>query len=257
VKEAGVIRIGYANEVPFAYVEGDKLTGYSPEMMRAFAKTLGIETLDGVLVEWAGLIPALQADRIDVIAAGMAITPERCKQVIFSEPEITYGGSFIVKKGNPLGLTKWKDVADNPNARMGMISGTGDVALTKLNGIQDSQVTQFPDQPTLVTALQGDRIDAAFVDTNTAKALIERSGDPNLELALIALEDYHLNEQGKPAIGWGAVVFRPEDAALRDVFNTWLAGAKQSGELKTIIDPFGFGDSIAPAGTSVEELCTG
>ena len=51
-----------------------------------FAK-LGVKKVDAVLTEWGALIPGLKAGRFDVIAAGMYITPERCKQVAFADPQ--------------------------------------------------------------------------------------------------------------------------------------------------------------------------
>ena len=36
-------------------------------------------------IEWDGLIPALLADEIDVIIAGMSPTPERAETVLFTD----------------------------------------------------------------------------------------------------------------------------------------------------------------------------
>ena len=84
VRQNSSIRIGYANETPFAYTETDgRVTGESPEIAKAIFAKMGIKQVDGVLTEWGSLIPGLRAGRFDVIAAGMYITPARCKQVLF------------------------------------------------------------------------------------------------------------------------------------------------------------------------------
>ncbi|WP_312233863.1 transporter substrate-binding domain-containing protein, partial [Stutzerimonas nitrititolerans] len=87
IKENSSVRIGYANETPFAYTALDgSVTGESPEIVEKIFQRMGIETIKPVLTEWGSLIPGLRASRFDLIAAGMYITPERCKQVLFTDP---------------------------------------------------------------------------------------------------------------------------------------------------------------------------
>ena len=76
-KADGYIRVGFANEAPYGYATPDgKLTGESPEVVKAVLAKMGIAQVDGVLTEFGSLIPGLQAGRFDIIAAGMFIT--RC-----------------------------------------------------------------------------------------------------------------------------------------------------------------------------------
>ena len=85
VKEQGYIRVAFANEAPYAYATAaGKLTGEAPEIARAIFKKMGIDQIDGVLTEWASLIPGLRAGRFDVITAGMFVLPKRCKQIHFN-----------------------------------------------------------------------------------------------------------------------------------------------------------------------------
>src|SRR6187402_3436609 len=82
IQRTGEVRIGYANETPFAYTTSDgTVTGESPEIAKKVFAKLGVKKVDAVLTEWGSLIPGLRAGRFDVIAAGMYVTPERCKQV--------------------------------------------------------------------------------------------------------------------------------------------------------------------------------
>src|SRR5262245_11026843 len=101
-KQDGYIRVGFANEAPFGFATPDgKLTGESPEVVKAVLAKIGISQVDGVLTEFGSLIPGLQAGRFDIIAAGMFINPKRCEQIQFSEPSYGIGQAFLVKKGNP------------------------------------------------------------------------------------------------------------------------------------------------------------
>src|SRR5215467_13974035 len=84
-KKNGYVRVGFANEAPFAYATPDgKLTGEAPEVAKAVLKKMGINEVDGVLTEFGSLIPGLKAHRFDIIAAGMFVTPARCKEINFS-----------------------------------------------------------------------------------------------------------------------------------------------------------------------------
>src|SRR5690606_9449688 len=87
-KAAGTIRVGYANEAPYAYMDSgsNKVTGEAVEIARVVLKRMGVNEVEGVLTEFGSLIPGLQAKRFDIIAAGMYITPERCQQALFSNP---------------------------------------------------------------------------------------------------------------------------------------------------------------------------
>ena len=102
-KAAGKIRIGYANEAPFAYMDSQRaeVTGESVEIARVVLKRMGINQVEGVLTEFGSLIPGLQAKRFDIIAAGMYVTPERCRQAAFSNPTYGVSQALLVKQGNP------------------------------------------------------------------------------------------------------------------------------------------------------------
>ena len=107
-KAAGKIRIGYANEAPFAYMDSQRaeVTGESVEIARVVLKRMGINQVEGVLTEFGSLIPGLQARRFDIIAAGMS--RERCGQAAFSNPTYGVSQAMLVKQGNPKNRTATK-----------------------------------------------------------------------------------------------------------------------------------------------------
>lgn len=53
IKSTGTIRIGYANEAPFAFTDtSGKVTGESPEIATEVFKQMGITKVEPVLTEW-------------------------------------------------------------------------------------------------------------------------------------------------------------------------------------------------------------
>ena len=216
--------------------------------------SVGVGQLEGVLGEFAGLIPGLQANRFDVIAAGMYVRPARCAEVDFSIPHFALGFDLIVKKGNPKGLTSYKAIADNADAKFGTVTGSAGAEYTKYNGIPDDRVTLYPDNTAALAALQAGRIDVMSIDVLAGVDLLKKANDPNLEQ--IHPTEPALDQNGKPAIGYGAMAFRKDDDDLREAYNAWLATAKESGELARITEPFGFKpEDIAPIDVDLEALC--
>jgi polar amino acid transport system substrate-binding protein len=95
----GVLRLGTAAVTePFAFVDGSgKVVGFDVELARHVARRLdkGLEVVD---MDFGGLIPALIAGKVDMIAACMTITEERSRRVLFSAPYYTGGISALVRE---------------------------------------------------------------------------------------------------------------------------------------------------------------
>jgi polar amino acid transport system substrate-binding protein len=64
IQREGTIRVGFANEAPYAYLDTaeNRLTGEAPEIIRHVMASLGVTEVEGVLTEFGSLIPGLQAD---------------------------------------------------------------------------------------------------------------------------------------------------------------------------------------------------
>lgn len=247
IKETSRIRIGYANETPFAFTETDgRVTGESPEIAKIIFEKMGIKQVDGVLTEWGSLIPGLRAGRFDVIAAGMYITPARCKQVIFTDPQYALPDTLLVAQGNPKNLHTYADIAGNPDVKLAIMAGTVNLAYARDSGITDAQILQVPDTTAQLQAVRAGRADAAVGTQLTMKGLAKKGGDK-----VEAISDF----TDDPAhTGYGALAFRPEDKALRDAVNAemkkWLGSEEH---LKTVA-PFGFDRSNVTDKTAAE-LC--
>src|SRR5438477_92035 len=161
-RREGYIRLGFANEAPYGFATPDgKLTGESPEVVKAVLKKIGIAQVDGVLTEFGSLIPGLQAGRFDIIAAGMFVNPKRCEQVQFSEPTYGIGQAFLVVKGNSKGIKDYSSIAKTKDLKLAVMAGAVEGGYAKDSGVDQSQLVVLPDQSSLVKAVQSGRADAA------------------------------------------------------------------------------------------------
>lgn len=241
------IRIGYANETPFAYTETDgRVTGESPEIAKIIFEGMGIKKVDGVLTEWGSLIPGLRAGRFDVIAAGMYITPARCKQVLFTDPHYALPDTLLVASGNPKKLHSYADVAKDPTVKLAIMAGTVNLAYARDSGVKDEQILQVPDTTAQLQAVRAGRADAAVGTQLTMKGLAAKGGEKVEAVSSFTDDPSHT--------GYGALAFRPEDKDLRDAVNAELQKWLGSEEHLKTVEPFGF-DRANVTKKTAAELC--
>ncbi len=86
IKKKGEMVVGMeVAYVPYEFFKDGEVMGYDVDLTRKFAEKLGVK-VKFVDTEWAGIIPALLANKFDVIISGMTITAERAQKVNFSMP---------------------------------------------------------------------------------------------------------------------------------------------------------------------------
>jgi polar amino acid transport system substrate-binding protein len=254
IQREGVARIGYANEAPYAYVDPQtgRLTGEAPEIARVVFADLGVQEVEGVLTEFGSLIPGLQAGRFDIIAAGMYVLPARCREVAFTNPTYKIGEGFLVRAGNPLGLHSYRDVAEDPDARLGIVAGSVELGYGRASGVPDDRIAIFPDAPSAVAAVQAGRIDAYAGTSLTIQDMLKKISDGAVERA-DPFRDPVI--EGATVIGYGAFGVRSEDTALLEAFNGVLEEFIGSEEHIQITAPFGFTEAQLPGDMTSVELC--
>jgi polar amino acid transport system substrate-binding protein len=252
-KEEGVVRVGFANEAPYAYLDSasGELTGEAPEVARAVLERMGVTEVEGVLTEFGALIPGLKAGRFDLIAAGMYIKPERCREIDFSNPTYCIGEGLLVERGNPKGLHSYADVRES-DAMLGVVAGTVELGYARDLGVPDERIVVFPDPPSAVAGVETGRVDAYAGTELTVSDLLAKADNPDLAAAE-PFDDPVID--GEPVRGCGAFGFRAGDDAFREAFDRQLASLLGTPEHLSLIEGFGFGERTLPGGLTAEALC--
>jgi len=246
LKAQGFARVAIANEPPFTAVAADgKVSGAAPDVAREVFKRLGVADIVASISEYGAMIPGLQAGRHDVITAGLFMKPERCAAVAYSEPILCDAEAFALKKGNPLGLKSYKDIADNQDAKIGAPGGGTEEKLALEAGVPRERVIVVPDGQSGLKMLQDGRIDVYSLPVLSINDLVSKANDPNIEVVAPV--------EGAPVYCDGAA-FKKGNEALRDAFDVELAKLKESGEFAKIIEPYGF-SAAAAMSTTREKLC--
>jgi len=241
------IRIGFANEVPWAYPgEDNEPLGFVNAYALGVLNAMGYTNIEAVVTDWGGLIPGLQADRFDIITGGMYILNTRCENVAFSEPIGVFGDAFIVPAGNPKGIGTYQDIKDQ-GAILVTGAGFNIVEVAKKEGVADDNIMQVPGPTEILAAVKSERADAGGVTYFTALNLANESNgtvevtDPSL------LPDWTLN--------WVGIAFRPDDAAFLEAFNAAQADYLGSPEMMEAVGEYGYSEAQLPGDVTTAYAC--
>src|SRR5690625_74777 len=236
LQEKGTVKVGFANEKPYGYENDDgELTGASIDTAKAVFKELGIEVVEGHLATYDELVPGLQAGKYDAITSGMAIQDDRCEKASFAEPDMKYGEGLIVQKGNPLNLHSYKDIADNPDVTVSIMSGATEINFVKSEGVDEGQIQEAPDIPATIAAVESGRADATTGTEMTLLDALESADSDNLEF----VEDFEQPDI-EGVLSYGAVACHTDQTELLDWYNDKLAELKESGKIAEILEDNGF-----------------
>ncbi|MBV8913726.1 MAG: ectoine/hydroxyectoine ABC transporter substrate-binding protein EhuB [Acetobacteraceae bacterium] len=252
----GYLRLGFANEAPFSCATGEgKLAGVDVEILNALLKEIGIPEMQGGLTTFGSLIPGLRARRFDIVASGIYIRPDRCKQVAFGEPLYVVGDAIIVRAGNPRHIHGYADVAHDRSIHIGYpTGGTGVSGNAKAMGVADDQLIGFPDGPTGFAAVKAGRIDGYATTAIVGEEQLRAARDPALERAAPFEQPV---VDGKVQVGVTSFALRPEDKDLLAELNRHLAALKATPAYLEILERNGLPRVELPGDWTTARACAG
>lgn len=241
------LRIGFANEVPWAYPgEDNKPLGFANVHALGVLKEMGFTNIQPVVTEWGGLIPGLQANRFDIITGGMYILKDRCDNVNFSEPLGVFGDAFLVPKGNPKGIETYKDIKAK-GATLVTGAGYNVISYAKERGVKEGNIMQVPGPTEILAAVKSGRADAGGLTAFTAADLAAKSGG--------ALEVTDPAKLPTETFNWVGIAFRKSDTAFLEAFNK--AQAKYIGTPKMLkaVGEFKYTEAQLPGNATTAYAC--
>ncbi|RWQ12646.1 MAG: transporter substrate-binding domain-containing protein [Mesorhizobium sp.] len=245
IKNGDTIRLGFSNGPPLAYPgPNNEPVGFVNAMTLDILKKLGTTKVEAVVAEWGSLIPGLKAGRFDIITGGMSILPERCRNVLFSEPISSDKNSLIVLKGNPEGLHSVEDLRDK-GLTIVLPAGSSAVKEVQDLGFADDKVMQVAGPPEMVQAVKAGRAAGGSLDHMTAvKAL-----DNSVELADPFISTIPADH--------AAIVFPLNEQPAVDAFNAVLKDYLGSDEMLRSAGKYGYTKADLPDGTTTAQACKG
>ncbi|MDD2390238.1 MAG: ABC transporter substrate-binding protein [Desulfobacterales bacterium] len=162
-----------ANFPPFAYVDkSGNPSGFDIDAINWIAGEMGF-TVKHQPMDWDGIIPNLVAKKIDFVASGMSITPEREKIVNFSTPYWIIKQVFVAKKDSPNTV----DDILKAGKTLGVQRGTTEAEWLKDNSPKNGwnfTLRYYDSAPMAVEDVINGRIDAAAMDDAPAKDAVSK-----------------------------------------------------------------------------------
>ena len=147
--------------IPFTFLDTktNQISGIMVDIMKAIGKDQGFG-VEITPMTFSTLIAALQANKADVIAAAMYITPTRQEVVDFSDPIYTYGeGVFVSAKDTK----DYKSMEDLKGETVGVQIGTAYVKpLNESNLFKEIKV--YDTIPDIIRDVNVGRIKGGFAD---------------------------------------------------------------------------------------------
>lgn len=253
IQEKGVLRVAVANEIPYGYMDmGGEAKGVGPDVAKHIAQALGVKKIEWSTTNFGSLIPGLQADRFDMVAAEMAILPQRCEQVLFSEPNSSYGEGLLVAKGNPKNIHDYASFAKSGN-KIAIMAGADQLDMLQALKVPESQIVTISNNADAISTVSTGRADGYAATSLTVSELASKSDkvEPAADFA-----DPIIN--GAPVRSWGGFVFSKDSESLRDAVNTELATFKKTPEWEKIMTQYGFSaeDAKGSFAKTTKQLCS-
>ncbi len=107
---------------PYAYKspeDPEKVVGFEAEFVEALAHELGMQ-VQFVQNSWDGLVEGLKRGDYDIVVNGLEITPERAKEVHFSQAYYVTAEALTVRKSN----NDIQGLADLKSKRVGTLAAS-------------------------------------------------------------------------------------------------------------------------------------
>lgn len=176
--EKGTLLIG-SDQVypPYDYVEDGVTKGLDADVMALIAPKLGVK-VRFIDTRFANLIAGLQANRYDLIASALYVTPARARVVDYV-PYAKTGGSLIVRSGDDFAPKKPEDLCGK---RVGNLKGAAWVpALQKTSDAGCASgpinIREFATSAEAAQALLSRGVDVVFDDAGVSQAAVAASGN--------------------------------------------------------------------------------
>ncbi len=193
------------------------IVGFDIDIANRIAEELGVE-LEIMGMDFNGLIPALQSERVDFVMAGMTPTEERLENVDFSDVYFQANNTIISQRGSSISTVE--DLSDK-------------IVGVQLGSIQEDEATDLAEADETITLkplnklgeiiqeIKSGRLDAAIIEDTVAQGFA--ASNPDLQFSVIPTDG--------PS---GSAIAFPKGSDLVVQFNDILSEMEESGEIEEL-----------------------
>lgn len=218
----GDLRVGIQTDYPpLAFERDGEIVGVEPDLARKVGEALD-RRVRFVKLERKDLISALEKGDVDVVMAGLSVTPAREQRIRFIEPYADVGQMAILRRDRVVELGRVEDLKA-PGRHVGFVRGTTGGQYVK--GVLSSSVPYpYGSVPEGLDAVRSGAIDYFVHDAPTAW----RIGMDPTEKVLFAIYRPLTRER----LAWAV---RKDDTGLANQLDALVAAWKKNGEIDAVL----------------------
>jgi polar amino acid transport system substrate-binding protein len=221
IKSRGELRIGVTeSSPPFSYRDAGKdIVGYDVDLADRVAKSLGVPARKIAIIN-AERIPALQQNRVDLVAASMTRAKGRADAIAFSYAYLDSPHQVLVRKSS--GIVR---IAQLAGRKLALVRSASVDAAMKA-AVPTMEIVLFDDYDKAFAALSDGRADGFLADKTLLLWFAQKSGRAD-DFALI--DDYELPRTA----GFG---LKKNEPRFLDFVNATLLKLEASGDAAKIFN---------------------
>ena len=237
ILKRGELRIGLdPGYMPFEMTDkkGD-IVGFDVDIAKEMAKAMGVK-LTIVNTDFDGIIPALMADKFDIIISGITINQERNLQINFAGPYLVAGQAILLHKKHEGKITSYKELNDPKYTVVSRIGTTGEQATKRL--MSKAQYKSFEKEADGAMEVVNGQGDAFVYDLPFCAVFMAQQGGKNLILLDKPFTYEPLGfgiKKGDPDfLNWlDNFLFQiKEDGRYDRIYNKWIKGTEWLSEVQ-------------------------
>ncbi len=224
--------INFATEAtfpPFEYIDASgQIKGFEIDLANAMCQHMKVKCTYSNQ-PWVSLIPSLKIGKFQAIISAMSITPDRQKEIDFTEPYYADTTHFVVPANSQLVIS--------PEGLKGKVVGV-QIGTTSSNYVEAKYgniltIKTYPNQQEALLDLVSGRVDTVLGETPvTLEWLRQRGMAKKYIFAGPAIDDPKFF-----GVGYGIAV-KKGNKELLDALNDALAAIKADGTYQKIVDNY-------------------
>jgi len=223
--EVKTYRVGTdAAYAPFESVAPNgNIEGFDIDLLSAVAAAEGFK-VEFVNTAWEGIFTSLKTDKNDMLISAITITPDRAKDMDFSEPYFESTNYIAVPENSSI-----KSLADLKGKSVSVQQGTtGDEILTKFLGKDYEGIKRFKQTPEAFLELRNSKVDAAVADSGVVMIYLKNNPDAKLKI---------VKDDQIPKENYG-IAIKKGNTELLNKINSGLKKIKENGEYDKVFEKY-------------------
>lgn len=224
IKEKGELIVATSPDYPpyeFKIIENgkEKVVGFDIAIAQEIAKDMGVN-LHILELDFNGLLVSLNANKADIVMAGMTPDAEREKAVDFSDIYYVAQQGILIKSENKDTLNSLEDF---DGKKIGVQKGSIQEKLAT-EQLTNSKIISLSKLPNIILDLKAGNIDAAIVEIPVAEGYIKQYPD-------LALSDAKIKDE----VGGSAIAIKKGNQDLVNQINSTLKRLEEDGSIDKFV----------------------